>query len=135
LEPPLSADESQQVELEKGPNISSLPQTEPLPAELELAVVLKVGDNISTDEILPAGSRVLPYRSNIPEISKFAFDAIDPDYPERARAAQDSGGHVVIGGSNYGQGSSREHAALAPPTWGCGLFWPRALPGFTGRTW
>src|SRR5262249_3807175 len=114
LEPPLSAEESRQVELEKGPNISSLPEAEPLPAQIELAVVLKVGDNVSTDEILPAGSRVLPYRSNIPEISKFAFDAIDPDYAQRAKAVRKSGGHVVVGGTNYGQGSSREHAALAP---------------------
>ena len=114
LQPPLSAAEARKVELEKGPNISSLPESEPLPEKLELTVVLKVGDNISTDEILPAGSRVLPYRSNIPKIAEFAFDAVDPEYAERARAAKDSGGHAVIGGENYGQGSSREHAALAP---------------------
>src|SRR5205085_2875517 len=74
----------------------------------------KVGDNVSTDEILPAGTRVMPLRSNIPSISRFAFDMIDPTYPKRAQTVRDAGGHVVIGGKNYGQGSSREHAALAP---------------------
>jgi aconitate hydratase len=75
---------------------------------------LKVKDNISTDEILPAGARVLPFRSNIQAISQFAFDMIDQDYSERALEVRDQGGHIVVGGSNYGQGSSREHAALAP---------------------
>ncbi|MEJ2647188.1 MAG: hypothetical protein P8016_02115 [Sedimentisphaerales bacterium] len=74
-------------------------------------MLIKVGDNISTDIIMPAGSRVLPYRSNIPEISKFVFEVIDPEFPARAKKL---GGGVVIGGENYGQGSSREHAALAP---------------------
>jgi aconitate hydratase len=114
LVPPLPQDEARLVALERGPNISALPEMEPLPDALELPVLLKVKDNISTDEILPAGSRVLPFRSNIPRISGFAFEMIDATYPERAVAVRDKGGHVVVGGANYGQGSSREHAALAP---------------------
>ena len=101
------------VELIKGPNISSLPEFDPLPDRLELPVLLKVGDNISTDEILPAGQRVLPFRSNIPKISEFTFEQIDAGYHERA-ASLAGDGHAIIGGANYGQGSSREHAALAP---------------------
>jgi aconitate hydratase len=77
-------------------------------------VALKVGDDVSTDEILPAGERVLPYRSNIPKLAEFAFTRIDESYPARALASRDRGGHIVIGGTNYGQGSSREHAVLAP---------------------
>ncbi|MGH2756299.1 MAG: aconitate hydratase, partial [Actinomycetota bacterium] len=100
------------VELIKGPNISSLPDFDPLPAEMRLEVLMKLGDNISTDEIMPAGQRVLPYRSNIPKISEFTFVQIDDTYPERAGATR--GGHAIVGGSNYGQGSSREHAAIAP---------------------
>ena len=100
--------------LAKGPNIKSLPMFEPIPDVLELPVLLKVGDNISTDEILPAGTRVLPYRSNIPKISEFCFDAVDSDYPARAAEGREAGGHAIVGGANYGQGSSREHAALAP---------------------
>ena len=91
-----------------------MPEFEPLPDELELPVLLKVGDNVSTDEILPAGARVLPFRSNIPTISRFAFDVIDPTYPDRAAKSASAGGQPWSGGSNYGQGSSREHAALAP---------------------
>ena len=101
------------VELEKGPNIHSLPQLDPLADSLEGPVLMKVGDDISTDEILPAGTRVLPYRSNIPMISRFTFSQIDDRYWERAEEFQQEG-HFVVGGSNYGQGSSREHAALAP---------------------
>jgi aconitate hydratase len=100
-------------ELEKGPNIVSLPAFEGLPETLEGPVLLKVGDDISTDEIMPAGSRVLPYRSNIPEISKFVFGQVDEAFYQRA-SAQREGGFVIVGGDNYGQGSSREHAALAP---------------------
>jgi aconitate hydratase len=85
-----------------------------LPATLELPVLLKMGDNISTDEIMPAGARVLPFRSNIPKIAEFAFDMIDATYHERAMALKGGDGHAVVGGGNYGQGSSREHAALAP---------------------
>jgi aconitate hydratase len=111
LLPPLSPEEARKVQLVKGPNIASLPEIEPLPEELDLPILLKTPDNISTDEILAAGARVLPYRSNIPMISEFAFQMVDPTYPRRAREAGD---HAIIGGRNYGQGSSREHAALAP---------------------
>lgn len=114
LVPPPHAEEGRKIDLLKGPNIESLPELEPLPDTLDVPVVLKVGDDISTDEILPAGSRVLPYRSNIPRIAEFSFEAVDPDYPERAKAASGEAGHAVVGGSNYGQGSSREHAALGP---------------------
>ncbi|MGH7199808.1 MAG: aconitase family protein, partial [Planctomycetaceae bacterium] len=114
FEPPLDAEAARQVELVKGPNIATLPEFDPLPDELELAVLLKVGDDISTDEIMPAGARVLPFRSNIPEISKFVFDPVDESYHDRAMQVRDAGGHAVIGGRNYGQGSSREHAAIAP---------------------
>jgi aconitate hydratase len=112
---PLPEEEARSVEIRKGPNIASIPDMQPIEDELELEVLLKVGDDVSTDEILPAGTRVLPYRSNIPKISEFTFDIIDEDYDERALEVRDSaGGHIVVGGSNYGQGSSREHAALAP---------------------
>jgi aconitate hydratase len=109
---PLPPEEARNITLIKGPNIESLPQFEPLPDQATLPILLKVGDDISTDDILPAGSRVLPFRSNIPKISKFAFERIDPSYPERAKSVR--GWHAVVGGVNYGQGSSREHAALAP---------------------
>jgi aconitate hydratase len=112
LQAPLESEAARQVKLVKGPNIASLPELRPLPVDLQLTVMLKVGDNISTDEIMPAGARVLPYRSNIPKISEFAFDVIDDSYPKRAQNC--SQGHVIIAGDNYGQGSSREHAALAP---------------------
>ena len=109
LVPPLPPDEAQHEQLVKGPNIVSLPDFDPLPTELEAPVELKVGDNISTDEIMPAGAQVLPLRSNVPAISKFVFAPIESDYAERV-----GHDHVVIGGDNYGQGSSREHAAIAP---------------------
>ncbi|QRP48838.1 aconitate hydratase [Amycolatopsis sp. FDAARGOS 1241] len=96
-------------ELVKGPNIAGLPDLDPLPDRLEAPVLLKVGDDVSTDEISPAGARALPFRSNIPELAKFTFTRIDPEYPERAA---DGPAHVVVGGENYGQGSSREHAAI-----------------------
>ena len=114
LQPPVPLDESRRTELQKGPNIVSLPELEPLPDALEIPVLLKVADDVSTDEILPAGARVLPFRSNIPAISRFAFEPIDATYPDRALEVRDGGGHAVVGGENYGQGSSREHAALAP---------------------
>jgi len=114
LTPPIPAKEASQVDLVKGPNIASLPKLNPLPESLELPILLKVGDDISTDEILPAGARILPYRSNIPKISEFAFEIVDETYAQRAAEIRDKSGHVIIGGSNYGQGSSREHAALAP---------------------
>jgi aconitate hydratase len=106
------SESGEEVELIKGPNISSLPEFDPLPDEMSLEVLLKVGDNISTDEIMPAGQRVLPLRSNIPKISEFTFVAIDESFPQRARDVE--GGHAIVGGANYGQGSSREHAAIAP---------------------
>jgi aconitate hydratase len=112
LEAPLPLDKARHTKLIKGPNIASLPELKPLPNELRVTVLLKMGDNISTDEIMPAGARVLPYRSNIPKISEFSFDVIDETYFKRAKELK--GGHTVIGGDNYGQGSSREHAALAP---------------------
>ncbi|MGF6970693.1 aconitate hydratase [Paraburkholderia sp. WC7.3g] len=108
---PPSAATASTVALEKGPNIASLPPFAPLPDAIEGEVILKVADNLSTDEILPAGARVLPYRSNIPRIAEFCFQPVDPTYVERAKAVA---GHIVAGGWNYGQGSSREHAALAP---------------------
>ena len=112
LVPPESGDGDS--ELEKGPNIQPLPVFDALPDRLEGPVLLKMGDDISTDEIMPAGAAVLPLRSNIPEISRFAFSRIDDTYYERAMACRENGGSFVVGGSNYGQGSSREHAALAP---------------------
>jgi aconitate hydratase len=111
---PLPTEEAKKVNLIKGPNIASIPPLSPLPDHFALPVLLKMGDNISTDEILPAGARVLPYRSNIPKISEFAFDVIDETYHTRAQAIHSKGGHAIIAGDNYGQGSSREHAALAP---------------------
>ena len=116
LQPPPPAEEAAEVELRTGPNIAILPDFDPLPDELELPVLLTLGDDVSTDEILRAGAEVLPFRSNIPAIAEFAFDVVDPTYHERAVAVQDEGGagHAVVAGRNYGQGSSREHAALAP---------------------
>ncbi|WP_407936481.1 aconitate hydratase [Lolliginicoccus suaedae] len=107
LTPP--PDGGERTELVRGPNISSLPDLVPLPDQLEAPVMLKVGDNISTDDISPAGARALPYRSNIPKLAEFSFTRIDETYPGRATDP-----HIIIGGENYGQGSSREHAAIAP---------------------
>jgi len=114
LEKPIPLKQAQKVKLVKGPNIISLPVIPPLTQSFELPVLLKVGDNVSTDEIMPAGARVLPFRSNIPKISSFAFDVIDENYAKRAQSAAYKSGHAIVGGENYGQGSSREHAALAP---------------------
>jgi aconitate hydratase len=99
------------VEITTGPNIVPFPEFEALPDTLEATVVFKVGDNISTDHIMPAGNKVLPLRSNIPAIAEHVFEQVDPKFPARAKAA---GNGIVIGGENYGQGSSREHAAIAP---------------------
>ncbi len=107
------AESSKEVEIEKGPNIMSLQEFEPMAEDLSGKVMIKVSDNISTDEIMPAGSRVLPYRSNIAEISKFVFEPVDTTFYKRAMDNKGNGS-VIIGGRNYGQGSSREHAALAP---------------------
>jgi aconitate hydratase len=107
------ADNGQDIELEKGPNIKPMPEFGPLPDSLSGPVLMKVGDGVSTDEIMPAGSRVLPFRSNIPAISRFVFSQIDESYYERAIEYKD-GTHFVVAGHNYGQGSSREHATIAP---------------------
>jgi aconitate hydratase len=111
IEPPLAPQEARSVELVKAPSIGSLPDLDPLPASLSLPIALKLGDNISTDEIMPAGARALPHRSNIPRIADFVFEQIEPGYADRARSL---GPHAIVAGTNYGQGSSREHAALAP---------------------
>jgi aconitate hydratase len=108
---PISKSES--VELEKGPNIKPLPEFDPLPETLEGPVMIKVGDDISTDEIMPAGAKVLPNRSNIQEISKFVFSRVDESFYNRAMAHRQQA-FFVLGAANYGQGSSREHAAIAP---------------------
>ncbi|RRO15913.1 aconitate hydratase [Flavobacteriaceae bacterium 14752] len=108
-------DDNQSVELEKGENIKSLPEIPKLKDSYRVPVLLKMGDNISTDEILKAGAEVLPFRSNLPEISKYSFTVIDDTFYDRALESKDShGGHVVVASENYAQGSSREHAALAP---------------------
>ena len=108
---PASEAEATGVEVLRGPNIKEFPKSRPLPQELRAPVILKVGDNITTDHIMPAGAKILPYRSNIPFLSKFCFEVCDPTFSERAKAAGES---IIVGGSNYGQGSSREHAALVP---------------------
>ena len=109
--PPAPADEADAVEVLRGPNIQPFPQSKPFADALTAELVLKVGDNITTDHIMPAGSKILPYRSNIPKLAEFCFTVCDPTFPARARAAGDG---IIVGGSNYGQGSSREHAALVP---------------------
>jgi len=114
LVPPLSEEEAQDVELAKGPSTVSLPDFEAFPESPELPVLLKVGDDVSTDEILPAGTRAMPLWSSVTGMSEYAFEGCDPSYPERAKEVSEEGGHAVVGGRNYGQGSSREHAALAP---------------------
>lgn len=108
---PAPADEADQVEILRGPNIKPFPDSMPQEDTLQAPLVLKVGDNITTDHIMPAGSKILPYRSNIPHLSQFCFGVCDITFPERAKAA---GTSIIVGGSNYGQGSSREHAALVP---------------------
>ncbi|QGH69596.1 aconitate hydratase [Pseudactinotalea sp. HY158] len=112
LEEPLPPAEAAAIELVKGENIATLPDLTPMPHHLAGPVMIKLGDDVSTDEISPAGARALPFRSNIPKLADFVFDAIDPDYS--VRAAAHDGPHVIVGGENYGQGSSREHAAIAP---------------------
>ena len=114
LEKPLPSEEALDVKLVKGENISSLPVFGPLAERIEAPVALIVGDDISTDEILPAGARVLPFRSNVPKLAEFTFDQVDPTYPARAAQTRDTTGHMIIAGANYGQGSSREHAAITP---------------------
>lgn len=109
--PPLPEERAKDAPVLVGPNIKPFPDTAPLADRIEAELVLKVGDNITTDHIMPAGSKVLPYRSNIPRLSDFCFAVIDESFSERAKAA---GNGIIVGGSNYGQGSSREHAALVP---------------------
>lgn len=111
IEPPASPDEAASIEVLRGPNIKPFPKTEPLPESITAKAVLKVGDNITTDHIMPAGAKILPYRSNIPHLSQFCFGVCDESFPERIKA---EGKGIIIGGANYGQGSSREHAALVP---------------------
>ncbi len=108
---PLSVEEAATAEVLRGPNIKEFPKSKAFSDTLDAKLVLKVGDNITTDHIMPAGAKILPYRSNIPHLSKFCFEVCDPSFPERAKAAGDG---IIVGGSNYGQGSSREHAALVP---------------------
>ena len=111
LEAPLAEGDARQVELVKAPSIGTLPDFDEMPAGLRAPVAIKVGDNISTDEILPAGARVLPFRSDIARLAGFTFSQVDQGYVPRAREA---GTHVIVAGENYGQGSSREHAVIAP---------------------
>ena len=108
---PAGDNEYESVEVLRGPNIKDYPKTSPLSDSLSVECSLKTGDNITTDHIMPAGAKILPLRSNIPEISKHCFEVVDTEFPERALSLGES---VIVGGSNYGQGSSREHAALAP---------------------
>ena len=108
---PLPEEEALNAEVLRGPNIKEFPKSKPFTDSLSARLVLKVGDNITTDHIMPAGAKILPYRSNIPYLSQFCFEVCDPSFADRAKAA---GSGVIVGGSNYGQGSSREHAALVP---------------------
>jgi len=108
---PASPEEAKDVEVVRGPNIKPFPECRPVGDAIEAQLTLKVGDNITTDHIMPAGAKILPYRSNIPHLSQYCFGVCDPTFPERAKAAGES---IVVGGDNYGQGSSREHAALVP---------------------
>jgi aconitate hydratase len=111
IEPPAPPEEADSVEILRGPNIKDFPKTSPLPENIKAKALLKVGDNITTDHIMPAGSKILPFRSNIPYMSQFCFSVCDKSFPERCKQ---HGTGIIIGGSNYGQGSSREHAALVP---------------------
>ncbi|MEX2498499.1 MAG: aconitate hydratase [Wenzhouxiangellaceae bacterium] len=122
------ADDGGSVELIKGPNVKTLPEFEPIADDFSGPVLLKVGDDISTDEIMPAGAGVLPYRSNIPKMAEFVYRDVDGGFVQRAKEL-DGPGFVIVGGRNYGQGSSREHAALAPRYLGlqvaCAISWGR----------
>ena len=109
--PPLDDESAKTAAVLRGPNIKEFPKSKSFTDTLTASIVLKVGDNITTDHIMPAGAKILPYRSNIPHLSQYCFEVCDPAFAERAKAA---GNGIIIGGSNYGQGSSREHAALVP---------------------
>lgn len=109
--PPASPEEAPDVEVLRGPNIKPFPINVPLAEDIKAEVSLKVGDNITTDHIMPAGAKILPLRSNIPAISEYCFTVCDETFPTRAK---ELGKSIIVGGANYGQGSSREHAALAP---------------------
>lgn len=111
---PLDSDRARATEIQRGPNIVPIPDFPGLPDRLDVPLLLVLGDDVSTDEILPAGAKVLPFRSNLPKIAEFAFSGVDPGYPRRATADENEGGHAILAGHNYGQGSSREHAAAAP---------------------
>ena len=111
VEMPASEEESENVEIKYGPNIKNVPVGKPLEDSISTQVTLKVGDNITTDHIMPAGAKILPYRSNIPHLSQYCFEQCDPEFSENCKKL---GGGIIVGGSNYGQGSSREHAALVP---------------------
>ena len=109
--PPAPLEEAADLPIVRGPNIKPFPDSKELEDTIQVPLVLKVGDNITTDHIMPAGAKILPYRSNIPHLSQYCFEVCDKTFPERAKAAGES---IIVGGSNYGQGSSREHAALVP---------------------
>ena len=111
IDMPAPAQEAKGVEILRGPNIKPIPKGKAPDENLTAEVILKVGDNITTDHIMPAGAKIVPFRSNVPKLSEFCFTVCDKDFPERAKA---KGGGVIVGGHNYGQGSSREHAALVP---------------------
>ena len=111
IELPASAEDAENIVVERGPNIKPIPKGVAPGESLECELILKVGDNITTDHIMPVGAKILPYRSNVPKLSEFCFTVCDKDFPERAKA---KGGGIILGGQNYGQGSSREHAALVP---------------------
>jgi aconitate hydratase len=123
---PLSEQESKRVSIVRGTNIANLPPIKPLPDTIELPVLLKLGDDVSTDDICPAGARAMPFRSNVQKISQFCFERIDPTYVSRAQALLPRG-HAFVAGRNYGQGSSREHAVLAPRFLGLSMVLARSF--------
>jgi aconitate hydratase len=133
IEGPLPLEEARKVKIVKGPNIASLPNIEPIADQLEVPIYLKMDDNISTDTISPAGVKGMPYRSNVQKIAQFSFDALDEGYYARALAESEKGNfHSLVAGQNYGQGSSREHAALAPQYLGLRL---ALVKGFARIHW